>query len=281
MKVVEWINAHGGLVARRDANRAGFSDYRIRKAREAGTITTLSGGWLATQSAGAELVRAAWYGGRLACVTAAVARGLWVLGDERFHVSVAPNSKAVAERDVRLHRSIPRVPVARAVRIESVIDMLEHVAICLPFEQALAIWESAIRRGLVDPRSLNQVAWRRLASRALAAAASWLSDSGLETMVAARLRDWGIDFHQQVKLLGHNVDLLIGERLVVQIDGWEFHSSAADRSRDIRHDAKLKLAGYHVIRLSYADVVHGWAGIEAELQLAIAQHLHRAPSANW
>jgi very-short-patch-repair endonuclease len=40
---------------------------------------------------------------------------------------------------------------------------------------------------------------------------------------------------QQAKIAGCVVDLLIGERLVVQLDGDEFHSTSADRTRDLAH----------------------------------------------
>ena len=279
MELSEWIAGHGGVAHRRDLNRAGFTDDRIRRAREAGRVRNVGGGWLATSSASEAVVRAVAHGGRVACVSAAVARGLWVLTADRLHVAVAASSSAVAEPGVRLHRSRPLVPVDRASTIESIIDMLEHVAVCVPFEEAIAIWESTLRAGLVAPAALAKVQWRRLASRALAKAVSMLSDSGLESMVVARLRMWGVDLRQQVRLFGHAVDVLVGERLIIQIDGWEFHSSASARARDNRHDAALRLAGYTVIRIGYAEVVHGWASIERELNMALAQGLHLASPA--
>lgn len=276
MGIREWLSDHGGVAHRRDANRANFSDYRIRRARELGQLRMLGGGWITTAPSGDVRVMAIELGGRVACVSAARLRGLWVHGDDRLHVSVPPRSSVSAPPGVRLHRSIPRTVVGRTAAIESVIDMLEHVATCLPFEQAAAVWESAIHKGLIEPELLARVKWRRLASRALALAATRLSDSGLETMIITRMREWGIAVRQQVRILGHPVDLLIGERLIVQIDGWEFHSSSADRTRDNRHDARLRLAGYTVIRFSYAEVVHGWEAMDAELQVAVAQGLHRA-----
>ena len=149
------------------------------------------------------------------------------------------------------------------------------MATCRPREAALAIWESAIRKRLVDPRALGSVAWRSLAARSLAGAADVLSDSGLETIGVRRVRRMGLVVRQQVLLLGHRVDALVEDSLVLQFDGWAHHSSAADRARDNRHDERLRAAGFHVIRIGYAEVVSGWAVIEREIQLAVAQGRHR------
>jgi very-short-patch-repair endonuclease len=81
---------------------------------------------------------------------------------------------------------------------------------------------------------------------------------------------------QQVKLAGRFVDILIGERLVLQIDGYEFHSTTAQRSSDISHDAELRLRGYTVLRFSYAQIVHDWDGVAAVIRRALAAGLHLA-----
>ena len=80
---------------------------------------------------------------------------------------------------------------------------------------------------------------------------------------------------QQVKLAGRFVDIVVGDRLVLQIDGYEFHTSA-QRSSDIAHDAELRLRGYTVLRLSYAQIVHDWDAVAAVIRRAIAAGLHLA-----
>lgn len=78
----------------------------------------------------------------------------------------------------------------------------------------------------------------------------------------------------QVFLAGRTIDFLIGTHLIVQIDGWSFHSSSADRTRDIAHDAMLRMRGYTVLRFSYAQVIHRWPEVENALSQAIARGLH-------
>lgn len=112
-------------------------------------------------------------------------------------------------------------------------------------------------------------------ARFAASHASLLSDSGLETYLVDRLRPFGVDLRQQVWIEGHRVDLLIGQRLVVQIDGYEHHRRAKDRRRDIAHDARLRLLGYTVLRFDYQQVVFEWPDVERTILMAVAQGLHR------
>lgn len=284
MDIVALVTALGGVAHRNDLTSAGFTQYRIVAAIKAGALRAISRSWVAIVEADQVAVLAAQLGGRIACTTAARALGLWTLADDTPHIWVPPKSRHPRINGVRLHRSVPLAPATRAGGIESLIDVLAHVAVCLPFESAIAVWESAIRKGLVIPAALSAIPWRSIAAQRLAAAAGVLADSGLESIVVERLRLMGLVVRQQVQLLGHPVDILIGDRLVIQIDGWKFHSTSADRNRDNRHDARLRAAGYRLIRIGYAEIVSGWAAIEAEIVLAIAQRAHirsASPALGW
>ncbi|WP_309692015.1 DUF559 domain-containing protein [Microbacterium foliorum] len=78
----------------------------------------------------------------------------------------------------------------------------------------------------------------------------------------------------QVWILGHRVDFVIGERLVIQIDGG--HHVGEQRTSDIAHDALLKLHGYHVIRIGYDQLMSRWAQVQQVILTAIGQRLHVA-----
>ena len=100
------------------------------------------------------------------------------------------------------------------------------------------------------------------------------ADAGTESIFRTRLRWLRLPITPQVWLLGHRVDFLIGERLVVQIDGG--HHVDAQRTSDIAHDALLKLHGYHVIRISYEQLMNRWHEVQGSILAAIAQRLHVA-----
>jgi very-short-patch-repair endonuclease len=55
---------------------------------------------------------------------------------------------------------------------------------------------------------------------------------------------------------GHEVDFLWPEqRLVVEVDGYAFHSSRAAFERDRSRDADLHAAGFRVIRVTWRQLV--------------------------
>lgn len=83
------------------------------------------------------------------------------------------------------------------------------------------------------------------------------------------MRHIGRQLRPQALIAGHRVDLLIDDWLVVQVDGHAFHSSAAERGRDVAHDAELTLRGYQVLRFTYAQVVHEWASVERTIRRAL------------
>jgi very-short-patch-repair endonuclease len=138
---------------------------------------------------------------------------------------------------------------------------------------ALAVWDSAMRQGLVDKRILERLPLRGQARDLLEAVVPF-HDSGLETFVFTRLKWLRIAVRAQVWLYGHRVDFLIGERLVLQIDGG--HHVGAQRAKDIAHDTELMLRGYFVIRVGYDDVINHWPDVQERILAAIAQGLHLA-----
>ncbi len=132
------------------------------------------------------------------------------------------------------------------------------------------MWESATNQRLVTPAQLRRIRWRSRVAQRLARSVTHLSDSGIESMFVWRCRRAGIRTVQQVWLEGRPVDALIGARLVVQLDGWAYHSDPAQRRADIRHDRALVACGYTVLRFDYRDVVHDWPRVLGELRRAIA-----------
>ena len=242
----------------------------------AGLVLRVRRYWIATAAAPPALLVAARVTGVIACVSAAQHRGWWMPGDvgSAVHVRVAPHARPPV--GVIAHWDRPIVPTGPRVLVESIEDALNHVAACAPREAALTIWESAARIERLSPESLRRVRWTTPAAHECAASITGLSDSGLETLFVVRLRPWGIPIRQQIVLAGKRVDVLIGDRLVVQIDGFAFHSTAADRGRDVAHDRELSLRGYTVLRFTYAQVVHDWPSVERAIARAIAARAHVA-----
>ncbi len=277
MDIAQWVTDRGGIVHRGELLDLGVSAHALRSAIRAEAVHRVRRYWVATSGAPPALVLAAEVTGVLACVSAARHRGWWIPpdADAEIHVRVAAHA-AKPSREVRSHWDPPIVPTGPRVLIESIEDSLNHIARCLPRETAIAIWESAARTERLSPESLRRVRWTTPAADECAASVTGLSDSGLETLFVHRLRPWGLPIRQQIVLAGRRIDVLIGDRLVVQVDGFAFHSSAADRGRDVAHDRELSLRGYTVLRFTYAQVVHDWPAVERAIARAIATGAHLA-----
>lgn len=191
------------------------------------------------------------------------------------HVAVASTASRIPTDGLHVHWGSGPSPVGRNANEDPILNVLFHVAHCLPKSDALAVWESAIRRGEADPDVLARVAWRSTQASELADSASSLSDSGLETRFVDGMRTAGVVVRQQVWIDGHPVDGLVGTSLVVQIDGFAHHGTAADRRRDIAADARLTVRGYVVLRFDYRQILFDWDRVVDTVVTAMSQGAHR------
>ncbi len=267
-----------GAAHREQLRAEGYDDRALRAAVRAGGIEVARRAWFVSASAPDDLREAGRRGGRLTCTSAARRRGWWMpegVSDE-IHLHFPPGSTGLRLAEPWpgvAHWTQPLVPTGRTL-LAAVEDTLAHIALCQPPALALVLWKSAARIERLAPEALRRVRWRTPGARALAEEVTGLADSGLEVLVCRPLRRWGVAVRPQVVLAGHRVDVLVGDRLVLQIDGWAHHSSAAQRSQDIAHDAELRLRGYTVLRFSYAQIVHGWPEVERTIRRALAAGLH-------
>lgn len=274
MDLVTWLFSLGGVTSSAAARRAGFSDHHVRGAVAMGAVTRPRKGWLAVANADPHLHAAASGGVVLTCITQARRLGLWVGGsDERLHVAAPRHAGMATTRGARVHWAKPLVPRAPGIPVDPIENVLGLVAACQPFEVALAVWESALNAKIADIHVMRRFALKG-AAREIAVIATPFSDSGLETFVCTRLRWMRVPVTPQAWILGHRVDFLIGDRLILQIDG--AHHVGRQRMADLDHDATLMLHGYHVVRVGYLHVIDRWPEVQRTIMNAIAQGLHLA-----
>lgn len=271
----KWLGSRG-VAHTSDARAAGFPPGKILAAVTAGSAQRIGRSWVAAPDCEPRKLAAAAVRGRVTCVSAAALAAVWTPDHDRVHVAVGGNASRFDATDLVVHWSPGPAPVGRNAVVDPMLNSLFHVAQCLSQKDALAVWESAIRLKKVDASVLRRVAWRNPRATALASVASALSDSHLETTFVDGLRRAGIVVRQQVRVDGHPLDGLIGEKLAMQIDGFAFHSTAADRRRDIRADARLALRGYTVLRFDFWQILFDWDYVLATVQTAISQNLHRS-----
>jgi very-short-patch-repair endonuclease len=272
-RIEELVRAAGGVARVRRVTDAGFSRHRIDRAVARGDVIRVRRGWLASPGADPYLVAAARAGVVVTCVTQARRLGLWVLEEDRPHVAAPPHAGCARPGDSTVHWANPAVPRHPDALVDPIENVLVLVAVCQPFEAALAIWESALQQGLVSLEAMRRLALPPAARNLCDRAVPW-SDSGLESFVVPRLRWMKLPIRPQAWIAGRRVDFLIGDRLVLQIDGG--HHVGAQREADIEHDAQLMLLGYHPIRVGYRQVVERWHTVQDLIMRAVAQGLHRA-----
>jgi very-short-patch-repair endonuclease len=263
---------HGGIAPVSVLIARGHSRHVIDRLCAEGALVRLRRGWVGLAASDPQLAAAARHGVVLTCATAAERLGLFVLAPpSQPHVAAPPTKGRAGGLAAHVHWARPVVPRHPHGLVDVVENVLCLAAACLPHEEALAVWESALRRRLVDRKALETLALPP-AARALLREADPFADSGLETLVMPRLRWLGLPLRRQIWISGHRVDLLIGDRLVIQIDGATH--TGAQRSSDIAHDAELMLLGYHVMRVGYEQIVHRWHEVQERIMRAIAQGLH-------
>jgi len=289
MDLVEFISGQNGIVRSREIRDKGATNRELTNAVRAGELVSPRRGWLALPDADPYLLSAARAGVVLTCVTQAARIGLWVLNEDRPHVAAPSHSGGVRvplepdppsgepatkpEPMATVHWTKPIVPRHPGSLVDSIENVLFLVAMCQPFESALAVWESAMRKQLVTAPGLSRFPLPARAQRVLAMASPF-SDSGLESFVVPRLRWLKIRIVPQTWIAGHRVDFLIGDRLALQIDGG--HHVGVQREADIAHDAQLMLLGYHVIRVGYHQVIDRWHEVQDVIMRAVGQRLHLA-----
>lgn len=276
MLLEEWIHRRGGVAHSSTIYRAGFSKHAVATSVRSGALVRVRRSWLVLSACEPERLAAARVGGRLTCVSAARLMDLWVPAHDAIHVAVNPTAARFDAAGLRVHWSTGPAPIVRRTAIDPLLNVLYQAARCLPPPDALAVWESAIRRGLVAGEVLQRVEWRSRRAHFVAGLATALSDSGLETHFVVLMREIGVDVRQQVWIDGHRVDALIGDRLIVQLDGFAHHSSASDRRRDITADARLVLRGYTVLRFDYQQLLLQPLFVQDAVRAAMAQGLHRS-----
>jgi very-short-patch-repair endonuclease len=256
--------------------RAGFTRASLRSAVASGALVTIRMGWLALPDAPVDVVTAVLIGGRLGCVSLANHLGLWTPPAELLHVAVPHHSgrALVGAPGAVLHWRSARWR-DNPSPLESRADMVRQLAICLEREDAVATIDSALHSGAVS--------WLEVES-ALASLPSVLAvidgaaEGGGESLARCRLGRRGIPVRAQARIDGvGRVDLLVGERLVLEIDGRRWHTDPASFERDRERDLELARLGYRVIRLSYLQVTLDWARVERSILEITTRREHLWP----
>jgi len=167
------------------------------------------------------------------------------------------------------NRADPMAWLGRAISpLGTVLDCALH----LPFGEALAIADSAIRSGKVRPEALTDEARalgaRRKRAIRVAESADGRSESPLESMLRARVMEAGIGGfvpQYKVKMKGFAARVDLGNpsrKIAVEADSFAHHGTRAALRTDCRRYVSLAMCGWLLLRYSWEDVMldDDWVG---------------------
>ena len=153
---------------------------------------------------------------------------------------------------------------------------LVQMAMCQSPERVVAAVDSALRlKKMTRNEWLRSTAAMPRQLRLLLARVDPASESITESLFRFRMERIGIRMRSQVAIAGvGTVDFVVGARLVIEIDGYAYHSDPDDFERDRRRDARLSARGYRVLRFSYKQVTSHWSEVKAAVLASVARGDH-------
>jgi very-short-patch-repair endonuclease len=276
-----------GVASIRSIEQRGVARATIARSIGSGDLRRVRNGWVARPGAAEDAVQAVRVGGSLSFLSVLRRRRIWCDDDHLLHVRVgrhagylsAPHDRAVelgrpAAYGIRVHRDDVVSPARSAVDPMPIV--LAHVFRCQPRENVIVSLDSALRGGhILLPELLDVVAQLPAKYSPYLDLVDMSAESGLETKARLRLRALGIPYRTQVRIsrVGH-VDLLIGERLVLELDGEGWHSGPVVYAEDRRRDLELMRQGFVVMRLSFSQVMGEWASVESVIRALVSRREH-------
>ena len=284
------LKAAGGVASSVFLMATGVDRRELERAVRVGRVNRVRQGWIASLNASDDVVQAVRVGGSLSCQSVLRRHGVWCDEDRLLHVRVgkhtthlsAPHNRRLplgrpGSRGVRIHRSVAGLRELRPIHAVDTIDLaVLHLFQCEPRDNIVVSLDSVLNKGLLTRARLENVtSVLPQKQRSYLLLTDSASQSGLESKARLGLHRRGIAYRSQVFIqrVGH-VDLLVGDRLVVEVDGRAWHSGPLAYSEDRRRDLELVRQGYLVLRLSYGQVMNQWHVVEETIRTLIARREH-------
>lgn len=166
------------------------------------------------------------------------------------------------------------------IPVMSVARTLLSLAASLRLDALARAVEESERLRLFDLRAVDEVLAANPRSRGSRGLRQVLADyrdipawtrSGLEVEFLRLVSAGGLPMPAvNVWVAGHEVDCVwFDEKVAVELDGGDYHSTTAARARDPRRDIDLQLAGYVVVRVSDRRVALDPIGVIGDVRRAL------------
>ena len=263
-RTVERVRRLGGTARVSDLIAAGTTDRVLARAVDSGQLVRIKRGLVSLPDPDPAIRQALVAGGLITCVSAVKEHGLWGVKDpELLHLWVPHGHPVAAER----HRGVlagRRLPGAYV----PVLDAVLHALRCRPPLEALVIAESAVRLGRVTVADLLGCLQgpRNGPVRDVVGRIGYDAESPLEIIARELFRQVGLRVETQVRIEGvGRVDLLVEGRLIVELDGFDFHWTRTEFRKDRRRNNAGVLSGLPTLRYIYEDLMFDADRVVAEV----------------
>lgn len=282
--LLQRVNTHHGA-AHWDEVLHSASDHTAKDAALAlGLLTEPHPRLLVAPETDPRTIRARHFRGWLTCASAAEVLGLPMWHPPAtVHIAVPLNNakRATAARpltNVHIHRTRHLTPLTvEGFPLVSPAEIVASCLSCLDDLDAVCVADAALHRNLVTKAEVAELLTGRQSRQSLGrlARADAASRSPLETRARLCLRDAGLVVETGVLLEGiGEVDMLVEGWLIVETDGYEFHSSREQIRKDRRREQRALADGYITVRLTSEDVGAGEDTILRIVQAAIQGVAH-------
>ncbi|ROZ98803.1 DUF559 domain-containing protein [Gordonia sp. OPL2] len=256
----------------------GMTRKEIRRQLADGELVLLRHDWYANKRADTttcEVVRA---GGVVGCLTALRYRKVWVPG----------SSTTIHRRgNSRAHRAPSKITYCRQYgrpepeygAVDEVPIAFRHAVRCLDGEELVAVCDSIANQKLMTIDEMrSEMRSAPKSKQRLLDKCDARAQSGTETMTRLRLRARRLKVRVQVKIsgLGH-VDLVVGDRLIIEVDSEEYHRTKEQYEEDRRRDRRAAELGYITLRFTYSAVTTGWEAAEEQVLTIVREGRHLWP----
>lgn len=252
-----------GALRRRDLALDRTSRRALRDLVEEGAVVE-RGGVVFAPGTDWPLIACRMLGGLLTCHSALAYYSLPELPHPgTVHVAI-PSSRGRVRplAGVVVHREPARWPPGMSPPVAPPRLLVARMLRCAEETPAVVVADAALRRGLVSRaelaamlrsnRSGGPLGHRRLAR------CREKARSPIESIARLELEDAGHSVEVGVDVPGvGEVDMLVDDRLLVETDGYQFHSSKGDWANDRRREQRLIAQGRLWVRLTYDDVMSG------------------------
>lgn len=276
MKAVAALERLGGVATTQALLRL-TNRRQIRRALRGKAIVMLARGRCALPTADDARTAAVALSG-VVCLRSAAAHHGWELKIQPPLPEVAINPRRHLPLERRDGIRIAWMNVAGDDAVAGVTTPLKTVLDCarhLPFDEALAIADSALRSGLVARTDLDTTRVRgagAAAVRRVLAHADARAANPFESVLRALCIEVGLALVPQ-----QPVDLSTGtvrpdlvsrvRRLVLEADSWSFHASRKAHKRDCVRYNLLVIHGWRVLRFTWEQVMHDQTYVRWVLRL--------------